>query len=58
MVLAFESVDEIQAPVVQRADNFIQWLKCPPTDTFYLWDSDLSVIHPLNNRGLKYNQFK
>ena len=38
----------IQATVVQRADNFIQRIKCFCWSIFYLLDR---VISSLNNRG-------
>ena len=43
-----------QAPVVRRADNFIQWIKCTATNTFLRWIATYSVakiIHSLNNWG-------
>ena len=43
------------APVVQRADNSITWIKCTPTTTIFLLGSALSaekVIHSLNNWSL------
>ena len=33
----------VQAPVIQRAENFIQRIKCTGWSTFYPLDSDLSA---------------
>ena len=37
------------APVFQRVDNAIQWIKLTPTNTFHPLDN---VIHSLNNWSL------
>ena len=40
------------APVVERANIAIQWIKCTPTNTFYPLDR---VIRYLNKQGLWIN---